>query len=232
MIIEADSLVKIYTLGGSEIRALDRVSLQIDAGEMVAITGASGSGKSTLMHILGCLDVPDAGRYVLAGEDVAGLSSDRLAALRNERIGFVFQTFNLLPRMSAIENVELPLMYAGRQGVRPMAEAALRTVGLGDRMHHEPNQLSGGQRQRVAVARALVSNPALLLADEPTGNLDSRTGEEILQLFQALHEQGHTIVIVTHEPAIAQRCPRILLMQDGRLAQDTRSSDHVPLGHI
>ena len=187
---------------------------------MVAITGPSGSGKSTLMHILGCLDRPDEGRYLLAGEDVSRMSRDRLAEVRNRRIGFVFQTFNLLPRMSALENVELPLLYAGRTDTREIARAALERVGLGDRLRHEPNQLSGGQRQRVAIARALVTDPALLLADEPTGNLDSRTGEEILALFKALNREGHTIVIVTHDPAIAAFCDRQVRLRDGRVSED------------
>lgn len=217
MIIAVDSLVKTYTLGGGTVRALDGVSFGIEKGEMVAITGSSGSGKSTLMHIIGCLDRPDSGRYLLAGEDVSRLSGDRLAAIRNQRIGFVFQTFNLLPRMSALENVELPLLYGGRAAAKDKAEEALRTVGLADRLHHEPNQLSGGQRQRVAIARAIVSNPAIILADEPTGNLDSRTGEEIMALFGKLNSEGRTIVIVTHEADIAAHCPRQIHIRDGRL---------------
>lgn len=218
--IDAKGLVKTYTLGGATVRALDGVDLQIDEGEMVAITGASGSGKSTLMNILGCLDRPDSGSYFLAGEDVAKLPKSRLATIRNKRIGFVFQTFNLLPRMTALENVELPLLYAGQKHIRDRAMEALNTVGLGNRTHHEPNQLSGGQRQRVAVARAIVTDPAILLADEPTGNLDSRTGAEILELFSALHEQGRTILIVTHEPAVAQHCQRRIHMVDGRICDE------------
>ncbi|HWR98098.1 MAG TPA: ABC transporter ATP-binding protein [Candidatus Methanoperedens sp.] len=219
-IIEAEGLVKRYELGGEVLLALDRVSLTVAAGEILSITGPSGSGKSTLMHILGCLDRPDEGRYLLAGEDVSRMSRDRLAEVRNRRIGFVFQTFNLLPRLSALENVELPLLYAGRAGTREVARAALERVGLGDRLRHEPSQLSGGQRQRVAVARALVTDPALLLADEPTGNLDSRTGREILTLFKALNREGHTIIIVTHDPAIAAFCDRQLRLRDGRVADD------------
>ncbi len=221
MIIEAESLVKTYILGGATVQALDGVSMQVNEGEMVAITGSSGSGKSTLMHILGCLDQADSGTYILAGENVAGLSRDRLAEIRNRRIGFVFQTFNLLPRLSAVENVELPLLYAGSRSATDNAIQALETVGLADRMWHEPNQLSGGQRQRVAVARAIVTNPAMLLADEPTGNLDSKTGVEIMGLFHALHEQGHTIIVVTHEPDIARECQRTIRLHDGRILETT-----------
>jgi putative ABC transport system ATP-binding protein len=215
--IHAQALVKTYELGGSVIRALDGVSLEIREGEMVAITGASGSGKSTLMNVLGCLDRPDEGRYELAGEDVSRLSKDRLAEIRNRHIGFVFQTFNLLPRMNALENVELPLLYAGDRKARERAEEALRTVGLEDRMHHEPSQLSGGQRQRVAVARAIVSNPTIVLADEPTGNLDSKTGEDILRLFEKLNEAGRTIIVVTHDPVVAEHCRREVHLRDGRI---------------
>jgi putative ABC transport system ATP-binding protein len=216
-VIQATGLVKIYRLGGAVIRALDGVDLAIEAGEMLAITGSSGSGKSTLMHILGCLDRPDAGAYVLAGEDVSRLSKNRLAEIRNRRIGFVFQTFNLLPRLSALENVELPLLYGGAHGAKDLAAKALETVGLGDRMRHSPSQLSGGQRQRVAIARAMVCDPAILLADEPTGNLDSRTGEEIMALFDVLNASGRTVIVVTHEPDIAARCRRQVHMRDGRI---------------
>ncbi|MDX9974010.1 MAG: ABC transporter ATP-binding protein [FCB group bacterium] len=216
--IEIENLTKTYVLGDTEVRALDGVSMGIDDGEMVAITGPSGSGKSTLMHILGCLDAPDSGVYRLAGENVAGLSSDRLAEIRNLRIGFVFQTFNLLPRLSALENVELPLLYGRKHDAKEQAAEALKIVGLENRMHHEPNQLSGGQRQRVAVARAIVTNPAMILADEPTGNLDTRTGEEILALFHSLNEQGRTIVIVTHEAEVASQCRRSIHIRDGRIA--------------
>jgi putative ABC transport system ATP-binding protein len=217
LIIEVEEVTKAYTLGNTLVKALDNISLGIDAGEMVAVTGPSGSGKSTLMHILGCLDTPDSGVYRLGGENVSGLSSDRLAEIRNQRIGFVFQTFNLLPRLSALENVELPLLYARRRDAKDLAAEALKTVGLEDRAHHEPNQLSGGQRQRVAIARAIITNPAMILADEPTGNLDSRTGEEIMSLFASLNAQGRTIIIVTHETIVASRCGRSLHMHDGQI---------------
>ncbi|MCX5634873.1 MAG: ABC transporter ATP-binding protein [Planctomycetota bacterium] len=217
MIIEAISLVKIYDVGGTIVRALDGVSLNIEQGEMVAITGSSGSGKSTLMHIMGCLDRPDSGRYMIAGEDVSQLDKDKLAEIRNRRIGFVFQTFNLLPRMTALENVELPLLYAGLSGAKDRAAKALAMVELSDRVHHEPNQLSGGQRQRVAIARALINDPAIILADEPTGNLDSKTGEEIIQLFHGLNDAGRTIIVVTHEPDIAAKCGRQIHLRDGRI---------------
>jgi len=217
VIIEARQLVKTYELGGTIVRALDGVDLDVPEGDMLAIAGPSGSGKSTLMHIIGCLDRPDGGRYVLAGEDISSLSRNRLAEIRNRRIGFVFQTFNLLPRMNALENVELPLLYAGMRGAKDRAAAALKTVGLEDRMHHKPSQLSGGQRQRVAVARALITDPAILLADEPTGNLDSKTGEELLALLESLNASGRTIIIVTHDHDIAARCRRQIHMRDGRI---------------
>jgi putative ABC transport system ATP-binding protein len=191
--------------------------VEIAEGEMVAITGPSGSGKSTLMHIVGCLDTPDSGTYMLAGENVAGCTSDRLAEIRNARIGFVFQTFNLLPRLTALENVELPLLYAGKREARQHALDALTTVGLESRAKHEPNQLSGGQRQRVAVARAIVTDPSMILADEPTGNLDTKTGEEIMLLFESLNKQGRTIIIVTHEADIARRCTRSIHIRDGQI---------------
>ena len=215
MIVQAESLVKSYTLGETTVRALDGVSLDIEEGEMIAITGPSGSGKSTLMHILGCLDSTDSGTYILAGEDVSKLHKDELAAIRNRRIGFIFQTFNLLPRMSALENVELPLLYGGSHDARERAEDALRIVGLAGRIRHEPNQLSGGERQRVATARAIVTNPSIILADEPTGNLDSRTGAEIMSLFEKLNADGRTIVIVTHDPAVANHCKRQIRLRDG-----------------
>ena len=218
--IYAESLVKTYKLGTNTICALDSVSFEVQEGEMVAIMGPSGSGKSTLMHILGCLDSPDSGKYFLAGEDVSKLPKNRLAQIRNLRIGFVFQVFNLLPRMSALENVELPLLYAGRREAKDRARAALATVGLSERTRHEPNQLSGGERQRVAIARAIVTEPAIVLADEPTGNVDSKTSEEIMSLFRELNSQGRTIVVVTHEPNVAKHCQRMIYIKDGRVSQD------------
>ena len=217
--IVADGLRRSYELGGQTVHALDGVSLHVAAGEMVAIRGPSGSGKSTLMNILGCLDRPDHGRYVLGGEDVSTLTGDDLADVRNRRIGFVFQTFNLLPRMSALENVELPIQYAGGDRARVRAEAALSMVGLANRMDHEPNQLSGGQRQRVAIARALVNDPSIILADEPTGALDTKTGEDVLDLLKQLNRQGRTILIVTHDLAVARHCPREIYLRDGRVAK-------------
>jgi putative ABC transport system ATP-binding protein len=216
--IRTRGLCKTYHLGETVVRALDGVDLDIADGEMVAITGPSGSGKSTLMHIIGCLDSADGGEYVLAGEDVAGLDMDALAGIRNRRIGFVFQSFNLLPRLSALENVEMPLLYAGRRDARKRAAEALGTVGLADRMEHEPNQLSGGQRQRVAIARAIVTDPAIILADEPTGNLDSTTGQEILGLFHNLNAAGRTVVMVTHDARVAEHCGRQVRMLDGKVA--------------
>jgi putative ABC transport system ATP-binding protein len=222
--IRAENLFKTYVLGGQEVHALDDVSMIVDEGEMVAIRGPSGSGKSTLMNILGCLDHPDSGRYFLAGQDVSGMSKNALAEVRNRRIGFIFQNFNLLPRMSALENVELPLHYAGRHDAVHAAREALKIVHLGDRSHHEPNQLSGGQRQRVAVARALVTNPAILLADEPTGALDSKTGEEILGLFKELNAQGRTILVVTHDAEVAAHCQREIHIHDGKIVEPPAKS--------
>jgi len=221
-LIAVDRLARHYLLGGEVVRALDGVTFSIARGEWVAIVGQSGSGKSTLMNLLGCLDTPTAGSYRLAGADVQGLADDALADLRNREIGFVFQTFQLLPRATALANVELPLVYRGepRRERRARAEEALRSVGLGNRMHHRPNELSGGQRQRVAIARALVGEPSLLLADEPTGNLDSATGEEIMRLFAELHRRGHTLLLVTHEARLAARCPRAIRLVDGRVVSD------------
>jgi len=219
-VIEARDLYKAYVLDGVEVQALRGIDLRIEAGELVAIMGPSGSGKSTLMNILGCLDIPDAGSYLLQGRDVTGLSTDELAALRNREIGFVFQNFNLLPRTSALENVETPLVYAGvgRRERRQRAVEALQRMGLGDRLSHLPSQLSGGQQQRVAIARALVTRPSLLLADEPTGNMDSVTSGETLGLLEALNRrEGLTILLITHEQEVAGRAGRSLVLRDGRL---------------
>lgn len=218
--IEVQQLTKTYTMGSNVIRALDGIDFCIAKGEMIAIMGRSGSGKSTLMNILGCLDRLDAGKYTLDGKDVSNLSHDQLAEIRNRRIGFVFQTFNLLPRMSALENVELPLLYAGKCEARECAASALQLVGLADRMQHEPSQLSGGQRQRIAIARAIVTDPAIVLADEPTGNLDSNTGEEILSFFEELNRKGRTIIIVTHEQEVASHCARKIMLRDGRIVNE------------
>ncbi len=223
MIIQAHSLVKTYRLGESRVLAIDGIDLQVKEGEIVAISGSSGSGKSTLMHILGCLDRPDSGTYMLAGEDVSKLLPNRLAEIRNHKIGFVFQNFNLLPRLNALDNVELPLLYAGASEARARAEAALRSVGLEDRMHHEPPQLSGGERQRVAIARAIVTDPAVILADEPTGNIDSKTGEEIMAIFKKLNAKGRTLIIVTHDPDIANHCKRQIYMRDGKIINEKGS---------
>jgi putative ABC transport system ATP-binding protein len=231
-VIVAQSLVKTYTLGGNVVRALDGISFEIGSGEMVAIRGPSGSGKSTLMHIIGCLDTPDSGTYVLGGDDVSRMPKDRLAEVRNQHIGFVFQTFNLLPRMTALENVELPIHYAGRHDAKERAAEALKIVGLADRMEHEPNQLSGGQRQRVAIARAIVTTPKILLADEPTGALDSKTGEEILALFKSLNDQGRTIIIVTHDAAIARHCKREIFLRDGRITEPAQPADCEPAAAV
>lgn len=224
VIIEARNLFKKYIIGDATIKALDNVSLTVRQKEMIAITGASGSGKSTMMNIIGCLDRPDSGTYILEGNDVSRLPSDNLAEIRNKFIGFIFQTFNLLPRMSALENVELPLLYAGKKNPQEEAKKALTIVGLGERIHHQPNQLSGGQRQRVSIARALVTNPAIILADEPTGALDSKTSLEIMALLVELNKQGRTIIIVTHEADIAAYCPRQIQMRDGQIINEKMTS--------
>jgi putative ABC transport system ATP-binding protein len=227
-VIQIQDLVKIYGRNENQVAALRGISLEVRPGEMIAIMGASGSGKSTLMNIVGCLDRPTSGRYFLAGEDVSLLTRERLAEIRNSRLGFVFQNFNLLPRTSALENVELPLMYSSKEGknMRSRARECLDLVGLRDRAHHIPSQLSGGQQQRVAVARALVNEPTLLLADEPTGNLDTRTSVEIMQVFQSLNEKGMTIVLITHERDIAEYARRVIVLRDGRIIED-RPIDHL-----
>jgi putative ABC transport system ATP-binding protein len=224
LLIKTINVSKIYEIGQEKIKALDEISLSIEENEYLSIMGPSGSGKSTLMNLLGCLDTPTDGSYFLKGKEVAKYNDNQLADIRNKEIGFVFQTFNLLPRASALHNVELPLIYSGisRKKRRELALQALEKVGLADRIHHKPSELSGGQRQRVAIARALVNQPSILFADEPTGNLDSKTGEEILELFNSLHKIGNTIVVVTHEEYIAQRSERVVRLLDGRIVNDER----------
>ena len=226
IVILTHKLTREYDIGGEVVRALRGVSLQIKQNEYVAVMGPSGSGKSTLMNLIGCLDTPSAGEYWLNGQQVSDLNDDQLARIRNKEIGFVFQTFNLLPRATALHNVELPLIYAGvgARERRAQAARALESVGLGDRMAHRPNELSGGQRQRVAIARALVNRPSILLADEPTGNLDSATSAEIMQVFRDLHAQGQTIVMVTHEHDIAIHAARVVTLRDGVIASDQRQA--------
>jgi putative ABC transport system ATP-binding protein len=224
MLIEVNKLKKTYQLGDIEVPAVRGIDMAIEKNEYLAIMGPSGSGKSTLMNIIGCLDVPSEGSYILDSKDVSKMTDDELAEIRNRKIGFVFQTFNLLPRADALHNVELPLIYSGlpRAKRREMAESALNKVGLGDRMHHKPNELSGGQRQRVAIARALVNNPAIILADEPTGNLDSNTGEEIMEIFEQLHSGGNTIILITHEEYIANHSNRVVRLLDGLIQSDDK----------
>jgi putative ABC transport system ATP-binding protein len=225
-LITTEDLWKTYVMGSEEIHALRGVSINIDKGEYVAIMGPSGSGKSTLMNLIGCLDTPTKGSYLLNGKEVAAMNDDELARIRNEEIGFVFQTFNLLPRATALHNVELPLVYAGVSGKDRLerAKLALEKVELTQRASHKPNELSGGQRQRVAIARALVNNPSILLADEPTGNLDSKTGVEIMAVFKRLHEAGNTIVLVTHEADIAALAHRVISIRDGQVEKDVRQA--------
>jgi len=222
-VIDVKNMTKVYTMGDIEVRALDGVSLQIHPGEFVAIMGPSGSGKSTMMNMLGALDQPTDGQYLLDGTDVSSLRDQELAEIRNRKIGFVFQNFNLLPRTSAVRQVELPLIYAGVPGRRERAVAALESVGLVDRVNHTPSELSGGQQQRVAIARSLVNRPAIILADEPTGNLDSKSGTDVLRIFQELNEsQGITIIFVTHDPFIAQHTRRIIVLRDGVITSDSK----------
>jgi putative ABC transport system ATP-binding protein len=223
-LIELKDVTRVYQMGTQEVRALAGVSLEVFPNEYVAVMGPSGSGKSTMMNIIGCLDTPSGGLYNLRGQNVGGMDDDELAEIRNREIGFVFQTFNLLPRVNCLQNVELPLIYSGRKKSErhEMAATALESVGLGDRMDHKPNELSGGQRQRVAVARALVNNPSLLLADEPTGNLDTRTGEEIMLLFEMLYRRGNTLMVVTHEEDVAKHARRIVRLRDGLIESDVR----------
>jgi len=224
IVIRTEALAKVYQMGTEEVHALRGIDVEIRKGEYVAIMGPSGSGKSTLMNLIGCLDSPSSGRYWLAGRLVSELDDDELAYIRNKEIGFVFQTFNLLPRATALHNVELPLIYNGTPAEERVerAKKALERVDLVPRMHHKPNELSGGQRQRVAIARALVNNPSIVLADEPTGNLDSKTGEEIMNLFENLHGQGNTIILVTHEMDIAQHAHRVIYIRDGKIASDEK----------
>jgi putative ABC transport system ATP-binding protein len=234
LIIETTELSKVYTMGSETIHALRSVSIQIQKGEYVAFMGPSGSGKSTLMNLIGCLDTPTAGRYILNGNDVSELSENQLAEIRNKEIGFVFQTFNLLPRASALENVALPLIYAGYSKADRIEKAmqALESVGLGARAKHKPNELSGGQRQRVAIARALVNDPSIILADEPTGNLDTKTSYEIMGLFHELHEKGNTIIMVTHEDDIAHYAHRIIRLRDGVVESDKINENVVVINQV
>ena len=233
-LIELKDIHKVYDMGAEQVRALNGVDIDVERGEYVAIMGSSGSGKSTLMNLVGCLDTPSSGSYVLNGVAVQELDDSQLAGIRNKEIGFVFQTFNLLARTDALHNVELPLIYAGmkRGERRDRARKALEKVGLGSRMHHQPNELSGGQRQRVAIARALVNDPSILLADEPTGNLDSATSEEIMALFDELHQAGNTVVLVTHEPDIAEHAWRRVMLKDGKVVSDQPTARGLAKGGV
>ena len=230
-VIEIHDIVKNYQVGSQIVRALRSVSVNIQRSEYVAIMGPSGSGKSTLMNLLGCLDTPTSGSYILNGTDVSKMEDDYLAEIRNKEIGFVFQTFNLLPRYTALENVTLPLIYAGFSKIEreKQAVATLEQVGLGDRMHHKPNELSGGQRQRVAIARALVNKPSIILADEPTGNLDSKTSQDIMGLLDVIHKNGNTVILVTHEEDIARHAHRIIRLLDGEISQDYKNENVIKL---
>ncbi len=233
MLISLADITRTYQVGTEQVRALRGVTFSVARGEWVAIVGQSGSGKSTLMNVIGCLDTPTSGQYILNGKDVSRLTDDELAQIRNQEIGFIFQTFQLLPRETALANVELPLVYRGLKAKErhERAKAALEKVQLADRMKHRPNELSGGQRQRVAIARALVTEPSLLLADEPTGNLDSTTGEEIMRLFELLHTAGHTLCLVTHEAKLAARCPRAIRLSDGEIVAEGVGRD-VAMGSV
>jgi len=228
-VIHVQHLMKKYTLGGQVIHALNDVSFTVDRNEYLALMGPSGSGKSTLMNILGCLDSPSSGSYVLNGKEVSRMEDDELANVRNKEIGFVFQTFNLLPRLTSLENVALPLVYAGfgKKERKERAEEVMKLVGLQDRMEHKPNELSGGQRQRVAIARALVNEPSIILADEPTGNLDTKTSYEIMKIFQDIQDKGNTVILVTHEEDIARHAKRIMRLRDGKLESDQQNADWV-----
>lgn len=226
-VISIKNLKKTYIMGVEEVNALKSITLDVERNEYMALMGPSGSGKSTLMNLLGCLDTPTSGDYYLNGENVSVMSDSELAVIRNKEIGFVFQTFNLLPRLSTLDNVALPLVYAGmgKSERNDRAVEVLESVGLGDRITHKPNELSGGQRQRVAIARALVNNPAIILADEPTGNLDTKTSIEIMEIFERIHENGNTIIVVTHEPDIAEHCHRIVRLRDGLIETDERNQN-------